>query len=76
MSYYKSLFFVLLVSNYLFAQQELSWEFFNPKSNSWKNFGKAGSIQEKFIESGELPNPFYGTNEEKYVNCTQLGTAC
>ncbi len=54
------------MSNYLFAQQELSWEFFNPKSNSWKNFGKAGSIQEKFIESGELPDPFYGTNEVEF----------
>lgn len=62
----KFLIFNLFLTVIISAQQELSWEFFNPKSNSWKNFGKTGSIQEKYIESGELPDPFFGTNEVEF----------
>jgi beta-mannosidase len=51
----------------LFAQRELTWEFYNQKKNSWQDFGKAGSIQEKLIESKELPDPFYGQNESEFA---------
>ena len=62
----KNVIFLILMSGHLFAQQQLSWEFFNPKKKFWQNFGTAGSIQEKFIENGELPNPYDGCNEEKF----------
>ena len=54
------------MSNFVFAQHELSWEFFHPKKQVWQSFGTSGSIQEKLIESSELPNPFYGCNEEQF----------
>ena len=58
--------FFLLVSIGSFAQQELSWEFYHPIKKEWFSFGKAGSIQEKLMETGELPNPFFGDNEKLY----------
>lgn len=67
-SYLLNYFFCFLfVSNYLLAQDDLSWEFYHPKSQVWLPFGKSGSIQEKLIESGELPNPYYGCNEEQFA---------
>lgn len=54
------------MSTSIFAQRDLTWEFYNTNKKAWQDFGKAGSIQEKFLESKELPDPFYGTNEEKY----------
>lgn len=64
---YKFLIFNLFLIVFISAQQELSWEFFNTKNNSWQSFGKSGSIQEKFIESGELPNPYFGCNEDEFA---------
>ena len=58
--------FFLLVSIGSFAQQELSWEFYHPIKKEWFSFGKAGSIQEKLMETGELPDPFFGDNEKLY----------
>ena len=58
--------FFLFVSVCSFAQQELSWEYFHPIKKEWLAFGKAGSIQEKLIETGELPNPFFGENEKEF----------
>jgi beta-mannosidase len=58
------LFHIFLVNFY--AQQELTWEFYHPIKKEWLAFGKAGSIQEKLIELGELPDPFFGDNEKLY----------
>ena len=48
------------------GQSVLSWSFKNPKTSEWNAFGEKGSIQEKLYQSGELPDPFYGKNEELY----------
>jgi beta-mannosidase len=58
--------FFLLVSVCSYAQQELSWEYFHPIKKEWLAFGKAGSIQEKLMETGKLPNPFFGENEKEF----------
>ncbi len=58
--------FFLLFSVVSYAQQELTWEFYHPIKKEWLAFGKAGSIQEKLMELGELPDPFFGDNEELY----------
>ena len=58
--------FFLLVSVCSYAQQELSWEYFHPIKKEWFSFGKAGSIQEKLMETGELPDPFFGENEKEF----------
>ena len=58
--------FLLFMTNFLVAQQELSWEFYHPKKQVWQSFGTSGSIQEKLIESSELPNPFIDCNEEQF----------
>jgi beta-mannosidase len=58
--------FFLLVSVCSYAQQELSWEYFHPIKKEWLAFGKAGSIQEKLMETGELPDPFFGENEKEF----------
>ncbi len=58
--------FFLLFSLVSYAQQELTWEFYHPIKKEWLAFGKAGSIQEKLIELGELPDPFFGDNEKLY----------
>lgn len=58
--------FFLLFSLLSYAQQELTWEFYHPIKKEWLAFGKAGSIQEKLMELGELPDPFFGDNEKLY----------
>ena len=58
--------FFLIQSVFLHAQQELTWEFYHPIKKEWYSFGKAGSIQEKLMELGELPDPFFGDNEKMY----------
>jgi beta-mannosidase len=47
--------------------QNLSWKFFHPIKNQHIEFGEKGTVQEKLIEIGELPDPFYGKNEEKFA---------
>ncbi|MDC1384664.1 hypothetical protein N8329_01655 [Crocinitomicaceae bacterium] len=45
---------------------ELEWTFFHPKKSVWMELGKKGSVQEALIATGEMPDPFYGTNENKF----------
>ena len=49
-----------------FAQMEISWSFLHPLKKEWIELGEKGSVQEALIATGELPDPFYGTNEEKF----------
>jgi beta-mannosidase len=53
--------------NLSFAQRNLNWEFYNTEKKIWEDFGQSGSIQEKLIANGSLPDPFYGKNEEKFT---------
>ena len=64
---YKFILFFLLMANLSFAQRNLNWEFYNTEKKSWEDFGQSGSIQEKLIANGTLPDPFYGKNEEKFA---------
>lgn len=50
----------------LFSQSVLHWSFKHPKTGIWVEAGTHGSVQEKLIETGELPDPFYGTNEKLF----------
>ena len=45
---------------------KLEWTFFHPKKSVWMELGKKGSVQEALIATGEMPDPFYGTNENKF----------
>jgi beta-mannosidase len=49
-----------------FSQNQLNWRFYHPVKKVWQNYQSFGSIQEKLIQSGELPSPFFGTNEDKF----------
>jgi len=49
-----------------FSQMELEWSFFHPIKKDWFELGTKGSVQEALIANGELPDPFYGTNESKF----------
>ena len=51
----------------LYSQIDLNWKFKNPITNSYVDAGKSGSVQQALIENGELPDPFYGLNEEKFT---------
>lgn len=44
----------------------LEWDFFHPLRKEWMPLGTFGSVQEALIASGEMPDPFYGTNEQKF----------
>lgn len=55
------------MANFSFAQRNLTWEFYNSEKKMWQDFGQSGSIQEKLIADGTLPNPFYGDNEKKFA---------
>jgi len=50
----------------LLGQQELSWNFLHPLKKEWIDAGAFGSVQEKLINIGELPDPFIGLNESKF----------
>lgn len=61
-------FFCFLVIHSLFGQSiPLEWKFYHPIKNQWFNFGQKGSIQERLIELGELPDPMIGKNEELFA---------
>ncbi len=45
---------------------ELSWDFFHPVKKEWIPLGAKGSVQEALIATGEMPDPYYGKNEEKF----------
>ncbi|NVK66664.1 MAG: hypothetical protein HWE22_18875 [Flavobacteriales bacterium] len=46
--------------------EPLEWSFLHPVKQSWQDLGQKGSVQEALIESGEMPDPFYGLNELKF----------
>lgn len=60
--------FILFAMNAALAQNQLTldWDFFHPTRKEWMELGEKGSVQERLIATGELPDPFYGTNEEKF----------
>jgi beta-mannosidase len=61
------LFFATIISfSFCFSQNQLNWNFLHPIKKEWQNYQTHGSIQEKLIQSGELPSPFFGTNEDKF----------
>ncbi len=45
---------------------ELNWDFFHPVRKEWMPLGTKGSVQEALIATGEMPDPYYGKNEEKF----------
>lgn len=47
-------------------EQKIEWEFFHPIKKIWIKAGTHGSVQEKLIETGELPDPFFGLNESSF----------
>ncbi len=61
-----SIFFFLVSGKNIIAQDTISWQFYNPLKKKWMNYQTHGSIQEKLIENGELPKPFYGVNEKQF----------
>ncbi|MFK7786974.1 MAG: hypothetical protein AB8B56_17770 [Crocinitomicaceae bacterium] len=44
----------------------IEWSFLHPLKKSWFELGQKGSVQEALIETGEMPDPFYGMNELKF----------
>ncbi|MFA9211793.1 MAG: hypothetical protein ACEQR5_08190, partial [Moraxellaceae bacterium] len=49
------------------AQEVLKWKVKHAKSNEWLDLGTVGSVQEALIQSGELPDPFVGNNEQLFL---------
>lgn len=59
--------FLLLIGMHAMAQHPvLEWKFKHPKTHKWVTMGTKGSVQEALIAAGELPDPFFGLNEEKF----------
>ncbi len=54
------------MSSYAVENIELDWSFFHPLRKEWMPLGSKGTVQEALIASGELPDPFYGTNENRF----------
>ena len=48
------------------SSKVLEWTFFHPKKSIWMDLGTHGSVQEALIDVGEMPDPYYGKNEEKF----------
>ncbi len=46
--------------------KQLTWSFKHPLKNTIIDAGTHGSVQQSLIANGELPDPFYGLNEEKF----------
>lgn len=61
------IYFIGIQLNVLANDIELQWEVQHPKSMEWISLGKKGSVQEMLINSGELPDPFIGLNEDKFA---------
>ena len=57
---------ILFTATIGLSQNQLMWRFFHPTKQIWMPYQTHGSIQEKLIQSGELPSPFYGVNEDKF----------
>lgn len=60
------LFLFLSISLLGLTQNQLSWRFLHPEKQLWLPYQTHGSIQEKLIQSGELPSPFYQSNEDEF----------
>ena len=60
-------FFLFLNFSPMLFGQNLSWKFLHPIKNQWIELGEKGTVQEKLIETGELPDPFYGENEKLFA---------
>jgi len=60
------LLFLMMISMNVLGQTKLNWQFKHPIKNTWMSSGTHGSVQEKLIETGELPDPFYGMNEKLF----------
>jgi beta-mannosidase len=66
----KTVLFFMVFSCFLtvFGQEQiLKWEVFHPVKKEWFDGGTKGSVQEKLIELGELPDPFVGQNETLFT---------
>jgi beta-mannosidase len=58
---------VMLSSSSAMSQESgLKWKLQHAVSKEWIEAGTHGSVQEILIAKGELPDPFYGKNEEKF----------
>lgn len=57
---------VLNLTPMLFAQT-LTWSITHPISKQNLSIGEKGTVQEKLIRIGELPDPFYGENEKEFA---------
>ena len=62
---FTTLIFILLNLN-TFSQQILTWKFQHAISKEMHEFGEYGTIQEKLIEIGALPDPYYADSEKKF----------
>lgn len=63
---YRILTGLLLMCSMVNGQTQLEWSFLHPLKKEWMELGTKGSVQEALIAAGELPDPFYGMNEEKF----------
>ncbi|MBI1837358.1 MAG: hypothetical protein HYR91_08855 [Flavobacteriia bacterium] len=61
--------YLFLMMSFLGISQttELNWSIFHPIKKKWLELGAKGSVQEALIQSGELPDPFVGMNEDKFA---------
>jgi beta-mannosidase len=50
----------------VYGQQVLNWKFKHPIFQTWIEADTHGSVQEKLIQIGELPDPFFGMNEKLF----------
>lgn len=61
-----SILFYLFISTLSYSQNVLEWRFFHPTKKIWQSYQTHGAIQEKLIQSDELPLPFFGINEDRF----------
>lgn len=59
--------FFMTIPIFLNSQVVLNWEIKHARTNKWIELGEKGSVQEVLVNSGELPDPFYGKNEELFT---------
>lgn len=58
---------LLIIIQPVFSMDKIiSWQFTNPKNNTTVQLGEKGSIQEALINSGYLPDPYIGMNENLF----------
>ena len=59
-------FAILFNGMILSAQVVLNWQMKHPRTEVYLDAGSHGSVQELLVEAGELPDPFYETNEKLF----------